>query len=127
MSCLLPSVDLTSISRADLLRLAPESFPYAKPAARHTTCHFACECREQKFAVLIKAALDTAKELDDLQSIVPNLTDELRDVLRAVVERTYAAVEALGVEIGGHDEPHPPHRQCGCNVCAASFEEEDHL
>lgn len=95
----------------------------------HTTHYHGCDCREHKVAVLIKASLDAAKELDDLQSIVPNLTDELRDILRAVVERTYAAVEALGVEIGAICEHQITNLDGICLACGVALaeNEEAHL
>lgn len=76
---------------------------------RCTTHHPGCECHQQKIAVLIKASLDAAKELDDLQSIASGLSEEQRTEIRAVVERTYAACEALGEQIGEEDEAEVSH------------------
>lgn len=63
-----------------------------------TTHHVACDCREQKVAVLIKAALDAACELDGLQAACPDMDQESHDAYRQSSERVYDACEQLGVD-----------------------------
>lgn len=84
--------------------------PVAAPTASACgTCHHACDCREHKFAVLIKAALDAAVHLDDVKNGVvgvsksPDDDQTRRDRSGQVVERVYAACEALGVDLGKHE------------------------
>ena len=60
----------------------------------HTTHHHACDCREHKFAVLIKAALDAACELDAIKNIAP-IDEEERERISQIVERIYAACEEV--------------------------------
>lgn len=80
---------------------------YATPPERPCgTCHYACDCREHKVAVLIKAALDAATELDGLRAAwaaaYPNdeAVQESAERHGATVERVYNACEALGEKIG---------------------------
>jgi hypothetical protein len=80
---------------------------YATPPARACgTCHYACDCREHKVAVLIKAALDAATELDGLQAAWAasypgdESVKEVAENHRATVERVYDACEQLGEKIG---------------------------
>lgn len=53
--------------------------------------------REHKIAVLNKAALDAASELDALK-VVANISDEERARIAQLVERVYTACEQVGVE-----------------------------
>lgn len=68
--------------------------------------HHACDCREHQVAVLIKAALDSASELDGLLSAWVSVypgdesVQELAENYRATVERVYQACEALGEQVG---------------------------
>lgn len=82
----------------------------AAPAASACgTCHHACDCREHKFAVLIKAALDAAVHLDDMKNCIvigstsANDDRQRKDRSGQVVERVHAACEALGVDLGKHE------------------------
>ena len=61
---------------------------------RCITHHSACDCREQRIAVLIKAALDAAVLLDEHKHLLtePGMTDYAHDLVR----RIYLACEALG-------------------------------
>lgn len=68
-----------------------------------TSHHHGCECREHKVAVLVKAALDVAVELDETKNN-PSIDPEQRERNLQVVERVYAACNALGVVIGVGDE-----------------------
>lgn len=65
------------------------------------------DSREHQVAVLVKAALDNAIRLDEMRKSVSEgqvmLTDEQDDNMKHVVERVYAACEALGVDIGTHE------------------------
>lgn len=89
-----------------------------------TTHHHACDCREQKVAVLIKCALDTATALDELKGAVRNLAPSLLsqhqfDNMQGMVERTYDACEQLGAEIGKPQDPVPcQHVICVADICA---------
>jgi hypothetical protein len=73
------------------------------------TCHHACECREQKVAAMIKAALDAAAELDWLKNGIagvsksPDDDRERRERCSQIVERVYNACEPLGVVLGASD------------------------
>lgn len=60
-----------------------------RPCISH---HHACDCREQKIATLIKAALDAAMELDWMKNIVPASEEEI-DQMRQIALRVYAACE----------------------------------
>lgn len=90
-----------------------------------TTHHHACDCREHKVSVLIKAALDAASELDSLKSdaaqdphAAPIAIHE-RDRLQSVVDRVYDACEQLGVVIGEPEVKQPcQHVICVADVCA---------
>ncbi len=71
------------------------------------TCgHVSCERREHLVAVLIKAALDSATQLDGLRAAwaaaYPNDEAVQEDAERhgATVERVYDACEQLGEKIG---------------------------
>lgn len=66
--------------------------------------HFhACDCREHKVAVLVKAALDAAVELDETKNN-PSIDQEQKERNLQVVERVYAACNELGIVIGVGDE-----------------------
>lgn len=75
------------------------------------TCgHVSCARREHQVAVLIKAALDSANELDALQAQIHKtgsavVDDDEHARLRGIVERNYDACEQLGEKIGVSDEP----------------------
>lgn len=68
-----------------------------------TSHHHACDCREHKVAVLVKAALDAAVELDETKNN-PSIDPEQRERNSQTLERVYAACNALGVVIGAGDE-----------------------
>lgn len=68
-----------------------------------TSHHHACDCREHKVAVLVKAALDAAVELDETKNN-PSIAPEQRERNSQTLERVYAACNELGVEIGVGDE-----------------------
>ena len=74
-----------------------------------TSHHHACDCREQKLSVLIKAALDAAVQLDDMKNCIVVSShsrgedQETREKNRQTVERVYAACEALGADIEKHE------------------------
>lgn len=53
-----------------------------------------CDCREHQIAVLIKAALDAAMELDYLKN-EPSVTNDARESAMAIIDRLYAACEVL--------------------------------
>jgi len=80
--------------------------PPAAPTRACGTCHYACDCREHKVAVLIKAALDSATELDGLKAAwaaaYPNddAVKEEAERYGATVESVYNACESLGEKIG---------------------------
>lgn len=71
--------------------------------------HMACNCREHGVAVLIKAALDAAVQLDETKHCVVGVSKSPDDDQRRqekssqIVERVYAACEALGADIGAHE------------------------
>lgn len=89
----------------------------------HTTHHLACDCREHKVAVLIKAALDAASDLDVAKNLYSAPEDKER--AQSFVERTYTAVEALGVEIGAICE-HPITNLDGiCLACGVAIAENE--
>lgn len=73
------------------------------------TCHLACDCRERQVAVLIKAALDAATELDRMKlglvgvCKTPDEDQHRQDRCGQIVERVYAACEALGADISAHE------------------------
>lgn len=74
------------------------------------TCgHVACSRREHLIAVLIKAALDAAVQLDDMKNCIVVSSHsrgedlEAREKNRQIVERVYAACEALGVDLEKHE------------------------
>lgn len=72
------------------------------------TCHYGCECREHKLAVLKKAALDAT---DELEGFIETLSPEKEadaDRLRQIINRVHAACEALGVEIVAQHEEGTP-------------------
>lgn len=90
-------------------------YEFLPPAAHHCVSHHnACDCREHKVAVLIKAALDGAAALDDLREAAfgdPHaapIDAETNDRLQQIVDRAYAACEELGVQIGA---------PCECASC----------
>lgn len=74
---------------------------------RCVTHHHACDCREHKVAVLLKAALDAAAELDALNTIAP-INGEERERIQMVVARVYAA--------GEFDTPRKPTRKMAAPV-----------
>lgn len=59
-----------------------------------TTHHLACACREQKFAVLNKAALDAACELDTLKNVAAIGPDAI-EAVQQIINRIYSASDAL--------------------------------
>jgi len=63
------------------------------------TCHYGCECREHKLAVLKKAALDATDELEGFIETFSPEKEETADRLRQIISRVHVACEALGVEI----------------------------
>lgn len=83
-----------------------------------TTHHHACDCREHKIAVLLKAAMDAAVELDWTKNN-PAIDADTRDRNQQTVERVQAACDALS-------DPAAPF--CGfCGLprpCLCVFEEE---
>lgn len=108
--------DWTNYPNGFVYLVADSDLQIATPPARdcNTTHHLACDCREHKVAVLIKAALDGAAALDDLREAAfgdPHaapIDAETNDLLQQVVSRAYAACEALGVQIGA---------PCECASC----------
>lgn len=89
------------------------------------TCgHVSCARREQQVAVLIKAALDSANELDALQAQIHKtgsavVDDDEHAQLRGIVERNYDACEQLGVVIGEPEVKQPcQHVVIVADVCA---------
>lgn len=56
--------------------------------------HHACDCREQKIAVLMKAASDAAVALDWTKNN-PAIDEEQRAENLSAVERVHAACDAL--------------------------------
>lgn len=79
------------------------------PGSAYRPCishHHACDCREHKVAVLVKAALDAAVQLDDTKHCVvgvsksPDEDQRRQEKSSRIVERVYSACEALGVDIG---------------------------
>lgn len=93
------------------------------------TCYHACDCREQKVAVLIKDALDLASEVDTLK-VAAKLAEEENARIQSIVERTYDACEQLGEKIGAPEEKKPCQHVFvvadECVKCGAP-EEETHL
>lgn len=78
-----------------------------------------CARREHLVAVLIKASLDSARELDNGRKDIAPFNEEERLRLRLIVERTYDACEQLGAEIGAPEEPTPcNHVIIVADVCA---------
>lgn len=71
------------------------------PAEQCTTHHHACDCREHKVAVLKKAAIDCAIELDWLKNEY-FMNEEKREALTAIINRVHAAGENLYPE--GEDD-----------------------
>ncbi len=72
------------------------------------TCHYACDCREHKFAVLRKAALDATDELEGvIETTSPDKQDDI-DRMRQIICRVNAACAALGAEIVSHREEETP-------------------
>lgn len=71
--------------------------------------HHACDCREHRLAVLMKAASDAAFELDEVK-LKADIGQEERDRLQAIVERVQSACETLGVPsdegCGSEEETH---------------------
>lgn len=66
------------------------------PAHGCNTSHYlACDCREHKVAVLIKAALDLAVESEHLKNDVP-LDEEKKELIQDNVNRVHDAIEQLG-------------------------------
>jgi hypothetical protein len=98
-----------------------------KPCITH---HHACDCREHKVAVLIKAALDAVTELDGLNgaihrfglngvSIPASIEISEFEVVRSIVERVYDACEQLGAQVGAPEEKPPcDHVVIVADVCA---------
>jgi hypothetical protein len=66
--------------------------------SRCTTHHHACDCREQKVAVLIKCALDLAPAVDLIKAFANIPASEKARILD-IVERTYDAIEQLGIDV----------------------------
>jgi hypothetical protein len=71
-----------------------------------TTHHHACDCREQKVAVLIKCALDLAPAVDAIKAF-SSLTEAEKSEMQDIVERTYDAIEQLGVDVSTGKEATP--------------------
>ena len=63
-----------------------------------TSHHHACDCREQKIATLTMAALEAVVELDWIKNLSA-VSPEGREKISSIVERVYAACEALGGEV----------------------------
>lgn len=70
---------------------------YWQDCQQHT---LACACREHKFAVLAKVAMDAAVELDECRSELPATRHVTHDRMEALIARLYSAVDALGVVVG---------------------------
>lgn len=88
MNTLPPQVEIETITLSEARRQQPECFP---SSPRRCTTHFnACDCREHKVAVLIKASLDAAVELDWIKN-VRGVTTEQRESCKHLIERIYAA------------------------------------
>lgn len=68
------------------------------------TCgNVTCAQREHLVAVLIKASLDLASEVDSLKAAA-NIDLDEKSRIRCIVERTYDACEQLGEKIGVAEE-----------------------
>jgi len=104
--CIVPASGCANCSNAIFEQVAAPAAPAASACG---TCHHACDCREHKFAVLIKAALDAAVHLDDMKNGVvgvsksPDEDQQRQDKSSQIVERVYAACEVLGVDIEKHE------------------------
>lgn len=60
-----------------------------------TSHHHACDCREQRVAVLNKAALDAAFELRSISNIIGCVSHEEKAKADGLADRIYNASEAL--------------------------------
>jgi len=118
MSTLPPPVEIETITLREARRQQPACFPSG--SRRCTTHHPACDCREQKVAVLVKVALDAAEELDWLKN-VPKVSPEQREACAQIIARIYASIDALGVAIGTSDEDGIHTRGCVCAECQPAF------
>lgn len=56
--------------------------------------HHACDCREHKVAVLVKAALDASVELDWMKSSLA-ASEQERDRMAQIVERMHSAIDEV--------------------------------
>ena len=65
--------------------------PRSADVSTCTTHHHACDCREHKFAVLNKAALDCAMELDWLKNEC-GLAQEKCDTMTSIINRVHAEI-----------------------------------
>jgi hypothetical protein len=88
-----------------------------------------CARREHLTAVLIKASLDLASEVDTLK-VAAKLAEDENARIQGIVERTYDACEQLGEKIGEPEEKKPCQHVFvvadECVKCGAP-EEETHL
>lgn len=105
--CYCPS-SIVEIEKDGLRRMANsinKLFPDRQnPRSDSPSCithHHACDCREHKVAVLIKAAQDAAVELDELKNTA--LNSEEIDRAEPIVARLYSACEALGADLEKHE------------------------
>jgi len=87
--------------------------------SRNTAHHYACDCREHRLAVLNKAALDAATALDWMKN-TQGLAVVVVEEAAAIVERIYAAAEALGVVIESTDETARLERMTQEEICATT-------
>jgi len=99
MSTLPPPVEIETITLLAARQQHPECFP---PPSRRSAHHQASNSREHKVAVLIKASLDAAVELDWLKNVA-GVKLEQRDTCKQIISRIYAACEEMGIVIDVED------------------------
>lgn len=100
MSPLPPPVEIETITLLAARQRHPECFPAPSRRSAH---HQASNSREHKVAVLIKASLDAAVELDWLKNL-RGVPQEQLNTCEQIVARIYSACEAMGVTVGAIDE-----------------------
>lgn len=86
-----------------------------------TNHYLACECREHKVAVLVKTTLDITVELDEVRAELPHHQRIKIDRLQSLIDRAYAALDALGIVIGAGDDDDEHARGCVCAQCLPAF------
>ena len=83
-----------------------------------TRHNLACDCREHKVAVLAKTTMDIAVELDECRNALPHHQHIKIDRMQSLIDRAYAALDALGIVIGaGDDDDHVHVHGCVCAQC----------